>query len=88
MRCGCIALLLAVLSGCASTGEDYLDPRDPFEGYNRIMYRVNDTLDRGLVKPLARGGSGLVAGSSSTLAVRAGGAAIALAGVGFLVGIV
>ncbi len=53
-RYGCIALLLALLSGCASTG-DYRDPRDPLEGYNRVMYQVNDTLDRALMKPLARG---------------------------------
>lgn len=51
---GCVVLLFVLLSGCASNG-DYRDPRDPLESYNRVMYRVNDTLDRGLIKPLARG---------------------------------
>ena len=45
-------LLLASLlsSGCASN-----NPKDPFEGYNRGMYKFNDTLDRAVVKPVAQG---------------------------------
>ena len=45
-------LLLASLlsSGCASN-----NPKDPFEGYNRGMYKFNDTLDKAVVKPVAQG---------------------------------
>ena len=40
-----------VAAGCATTATD---PRDPFEGYNRAMYAVNETVDEALFKPLAR----------------------------------
>jgi len=46
------ALGLMVLAGCASTGEER-DPRDPFEGFNRGVYRFNDTFDDYLAKPVA-----------------------------------
>lgn len=29
--------------------------RDPYEGYNRFMFRVNDTLDRNIMVPVAKG---------------------------------
>jgi phospholipid-binding lipoprotein MlaA len=45
-----LALLLA--SGCASLGGD--DPRDPFEGLNRGVYRFNEEFDEWLAKPVAR----------------------------------
>ena len=47
-------LLLASLlsSGCASTSNN---PKDPFEGFNRGMYKFNDTLDKAVVKPVAQG---------------------------------
>lgn len=46
------ALLLASLlsSGCASN-----NPKDPFEGYNRSMDKFNDTLDKAVAKPVAKG---------------------------------
>lgn len=42
-------------SGCATVDPDYRDPRDPFESYNRAMYRFNEGVDRAVLKPLARG---------------------------------
>jgi phospholipid-binding lipoprotein MlaA len=45
-------LLLAALGGCATTGEER-DPRDPFEGFNRGVYRFNETFDDYLAKPVA-----------------------------------
>jgi phospholipid-binding lipoprotein MlaA len=48
------ALLACLLAGCASVPAGKHDPRDPFESYNRWMYRVNDAVDRGAVKPVAR----------------------------------
>ncbi len=44
--------LLATLAGCAGTGEER-DPRDPFEGLNRGVYRFNDTVDEYVAKPVA-----------------------------------
>lgn len=46
--------MLMVLTGCATT-DDYRDPRDPIEGFNRAMYDFNDALDRAIIKPLAEG---------------------------------
>ena len=47
-------LLLCALAGCASTGEER-DPRDPWEGMNRGIYKFNETFDEYLAKPVARG---------------------------------
>lgn len=47
-----LAGLLAVLSGCASTGV-HDEIRDPLEPINRITYKFNDILDRGVLYPLA-----------------------------------
>ncbi len=38
------------LGGCATTNAD---PRDPFEGLNRGIYRFNDTFDRAITRPVA-----------------------------------
>jgi phospholipid-binding lipoprotein MlaA len=49
-----LPLLVLALSGCASVpGKG--DPRDPLEGYNRAVYKFNDTLDRAVLKPVAKG---------------------------------
>ena len=47
-------LLLAsfMLTGCASTGNN---PKDPFESFNRGVYKFNESLDKAVVKPLAKG---------------------------------
>jgi phospholipid-binding lipoprotein MlaA len=44
----CIALLL--LPAMAQANEE-----DPWQGYNRFMYRVNDNIDAYTLKPLAKG---------------------------------
>lgn len=41
------------LAGCA-TGMDR-DPRDPIEPFNRAMYSFNETVDKVVLKPLAKG---------------------------------
>jgi phospholipid-binding lipoprotein MlaA len=46
---GC-SLVLA-LAGCA-TGPN---PQDPFEVYNRSVYRFNETVDKAVMKPVAQG---------------------------------
>lgn len=44
------ALLVASLTGCAST---HNNPADPFEGFNRAMFNFNDGVDRVALKPAA-----------------------------------
>ncbi|MBB1076284.1 VacJ family lipoprotein [Rhodoferax sp. 4810] len=44
-----------LISGCASVADQYQDPRDPWQGYNRAMFRFNHQFDRWLLKPLAKG---------------------------------
>jgi len=46
---------LTLVAGCASTPEEYADPRDPLEGLNRSVYRFNDELDKAVIKPVAQG---------------------------------
>ncbi len=40
-------------AGCATTGGE-VNPRDPFEPFNRSVYRFNDTIDRYALKPVAQ----------------------------------
>jgi phospholipid-binding lipoprotein MlaA len=53
-------VMLVVLGGCATTGDG--DPRDPFEGVNRKVYRFNDVVDRAVAQPVARGYQKVVPG--------------------------
>jgi phospholipid-binding lipoprotein MlaA len=53
-----VALILGLslgLSGCATIEDDYRDPRDPLESYNRAMHTFNDELDKAIIKPIAEG---------------------------------
>jgi len=49
-----------LLSGCATTDPDFADPRDPIEGFNRVVYSFNDMLDQAVIKPLAQGYNAVV----------------------------
>ena len=40
----------ALLAGCAGPNPN---PRDPLEGYNRAMFKFNDTVDEYALKPVA-----------------------------------
>lgn len=44
-----LAIGIALLSGCASTG----NPKDPYESYNRAMFKFNDAVDEAALKPAA-----------------------------------
>lgn len=57
MRWSVILTLSLLLSACASTGTPgaYSDPRDPYENYNRAMFRFNKSLDDNVLKPVATG---------------------------------
>ena len=49
----CLAMLVAIVSGCATTGAN--EPRDPWEGLNRKTFAFNDAVDKAVLKPLAQG---------------------------------
>lgn len=46
-----VAVALSVLAGCATTANN---PKDPYEGFNRAMFAVNEGIDV-VVKPVAQG---------------------------------
>lgn len=49
-----IGLLVLLGTGCA-TRSPYQDASDPLEPVNRAVYTFNDYVDRGVLKPVARG---------------------------------
>jgi phospholipid-binding lipoprotein MlaA len=51
IRWGTVAALLA-LQACAAVPNK--DPRDPMEPWNRSVFEFNDTVDRAVVKPVAK----------------------------------
>jgi phospholipid-binding lipoprotein MlaA len=57
------AIIIGGLSGCATTANN---PKDPFEGFNRAMFTVNEGLDV-VIKPVAQGYD-----AAAPLPVRAG----------------
>jgi phospholipid-binding lipoprotein MlaA len=50
-----LAALALLAGGCATPGGEEGDPRDPFEGFNRGVYRFNETFDEYVARPVARG---------------------------------
>jgi phospholipid-binding lipoprotein MlaA len=46
-----LALALALVAGCATSPD--ADPRDPFEPFNRAVYRFNDAVDEAVTRPVA-----------------------------------
>lgn len=44
-----------LLTGCATVSGPNADPRDPWEGYNRQVWRFNEALDEAVLQPVARG---------------------------------
>lgn len=45
---------IALASGCA-TVPGPANPKDPYQSFNRSVYKFNDTLDRAVLKPVAKG---------------------------------
>jgi len=45
--------LAAAVAGCAAPQGQQPDPRDPWEGFNRGVYKFNDTVDRAVLRPVA-----------------------------------
>jgi phospholipid-binding lipoprotein MlaA len=52
-----LMLLIAglLLTGCASLSSEKPDPRDPWERFNRASFKFNDSLDRAILRPAAKG---------------------------------
>jgi phospholipid-binding lipoprotein MlaA len=51
-----ILLLAGLLGGCATANTTLTDPeRDPWEGYNRKIHAFNTSLDRAVIRPVAKG---------------------------------
>jgi phospholipid-binding lipoprotein MlaA len=64
-RCAAVLATCAAaanLTGCATTANN---PRDPFEGFNRAMFSVNEGIDV-VVKPVAEGYDAVVPGPVKT----------------------
>jgi len=51
-RIATVLSICALTAGCATTSNP--DPRDPWEGFNRGVYKFNDAVDRALLKPVAQ----------------------------------
>lgn len=47
------SLALAVVAAAALTGCAGPNPRDPYEGFNRSMFKFNDAIDQAALKPAA-----------------------------------
>jgi phospholipid-binding lipoprotein MlaA len=50
-----LILCLLLLCGCAALPPGTRDPRDPWERVNRATYKFNDTIDKAVFRPVARG---------------------------------
>lgn len=48
-----VVVSIVLLSGCATTQHN--NEQDPWEGYNRAMYKFNDSVDKAVLKPVAKG---------------------------------
>ncbi len=49
-----IGLFLVVGIAGGAVAEEYENPRDPWEGYNRGMFAINEALDTVIAKPIAQ----------------------------------
>src|SRR6056297_1183523 len=63
-----IALLASLMAACATTAPppDQRDPVDPWEPYNRNMYKFNRTLDKAVLRPVAKGYAAVVPDPAET----------------------
>jgi phospholipid-binding lipoprotein MlaA len=49
-----IVMAIAFMAGCSSVPKEYRDPRDPWQGFNRAVYKFNTDFDNAFVKPTAK----------------------------------
>jgi phospholipid-binding lipoprotein MlaA len=50
---GILVAASGALSGCTTTADH--NPSDPYESFNRSMYKFNDGVDRAVLQPVAKG---------------------------------
>lgn len=50
-----LILIFAFMGGCASVPDNYRDPRDPWESYNRGMHQFNQDFDKAIWRPVSEG---------------------------------
>src|SRR5271156_4092003 len=55
LRVSLLLMMVCALGGCASLPSRKADPRDPYERFNRSMYRFNSVVDKAVIRPLAVG---------------------------------
>ena len=48
------AVALSSSASVCVASSSYVNPKDPYEKFNRVMYRFNDMLDRAILKPVAK----------------------------------
>jgi phospholipid-binding lipoprotein MlaA len=53
-RAAVFAATLFLASGCASVPPEYRDPRDPWQGFNRAVFKFNTDFDNAFLKPAAK----------------------------------
>jgi phospholipid-binding lipoprotein MlaA len=53
MKFALALISILFISGCASVPN--ANPKDPYENFNRGVYKFNDAFDRNLLKPVAKG---------------------------------
>jgi phospholipid-binding lipoprotein MlaA len=54
LRAAAAVLIALLAAGCAAT-PGRTNPKDSWEGFNRGVYKFNDTIDRAALKPVAKG---------------------------------
>jgi phospholipid-binding lipoprotein MlaA len=54
MQKAILVLLALACAGCASLPSGKPDPRDPWERFNRASFKLNDALDRAVLRPVTR----------------------------------
>jgi phospholipid-binding lipoprotein MlaA len=47
-------IIIAVLTGCTTLKPGQADPRDPYQPFNRSIYKFNTTFDHAILRPVAR----------------------------------
>jgi phospholipid-binding lipoprotein MlaA len=49
-----IVVAMVLVAGCSSVPKEYRDPSDPWQGFNRAVYKFNTDFDNAFVKPAAK----------------------------------
>jgi len=49
-----------LLGGCASVDPEFADPHDPYEDFNRAVFRFNTSLDEAVLRPVGQGYNAVV----------------------------